>query len=118
VTADGADAELGEGSVDMDACAAAAGEAGAEWLVYERVHIDASLAEFRVLPVTGHVAHVDDRATPLDLVEPPDRIVAGRVHPADVDLELEFPGALDELIERDSVPEGPELGVVVVVLQF
>ncbi len=34
-TADGRSVELGEGDVDVEACAAAAREAGAEWLVYE-----------------------------------------------------------------------------------
>lgn len=37
VTADGEDAELGDGAVDLAACAAAARDAGAGWLVYERV---------------------------------------------------------------------------------
>lgn len=37
VDAEGGDAELGEGVVDMEACAAAAREGGAEWFVYERV---------------------------------------------------------------------------------
>ncbi|WP_229380144.1 hypothetical protein [Haloterrigena salifodinae] len=33
--ADGRPVELGDGEVDTDACAAAARDAGAEWLLYE-----------------------------------------------------------------------------------
>lgn len=37
VDADGEDAELGDGIVDLDACSRAARESGAEWFIYERV---------------------------------------------------------------------------------
>ena len=37
VDADGEDAELGDGVVDLDACARAARDSGAEWFIYERV---------------------------------------------------------------------------------
>jgi len=35
MTADGEFAEIGEGVVDMAGCAAAAADAGGEWLIYE-----------------------------------------------------------------------------------
>lgn len=37
VTADGGDAELGDGVVDLGACAETAHDIGAEWLIYERI---------------------------------------------------------------------------------